>query len=302
MKFEQIKKENKIEYWQNIDKELGLSAEFFSHYFKKIGQEKKAEDIVQEWLQELMDWRSQNGISPIQNPEKDVFDLKELLTAKAENDLLSGKATVDSCYYNHLLLLSLGTSEIQKNSELQYKKEQDVDHEDILDVAVNDYRKEAFYKAAKSYLSNKNEYNKNTSANKYKLEKHDLDSDALLVLNKLQVLDSFYRDRDYYSFKTLPSFVADRMIENKQQSDLYYSQIFPKFESFSNLVAKDIFNNGADEVIDKFLHHFDRFLETKPLWALDKILKCFNSDTREDLVLDFIDKHIKSPSELKKAY
>ena len=41
MKFEQIKKENKIEYWQNIDKELGLSAEIFSHYFKKIGQEKK---------------------------------------------------------------------------------------------------------------------------------------------------------------------------------------------------------------------------------------------------------------------
>jgi len=70
MKFEQIKKENKIEYWQNIDKELGLSAEIFSHYFKKIGQEKKAEDIIQEWLQELMDWRSNNGISPIQSIEK----------------------------------------------------------------------------------------------------------------------------------------------------------------------------------------------------------------------------------------
>ncbi|MCK9439212.1 hypothetical protein M0Q39_04090, partial [Patescibacteria group bacterium] len=219
-----------------------------------------------------------------------------------ENDLLSEKATVDSCYYNHLLLLSLGTSEIQKNSELQYKKEQDVDREDMLDVAVNDGRKEAFYKAAKNYLSNKNEYNRNKGANKYNLEKRDLDSSALLVLNKFQVLDSFYRDRDYYSFETLPSFVADRMIENKQQSDLYYSQIFTKFESLSNLVAKDIFNNGADEVINKFLHHFDRFSETKPLWALDKILKCFNLDTREDLVLDFIDKHIKSSSELKKAY
>ncbi|MCK9439074.1 hypothetical protein M0Q39_03345, partial [Patescibacteria group bacterium] len=198
MKFEQIKKENKIEYWEKIDRELGLSAELFSHYFKKIGQEKKAEDIIQEWLQELMDWRSNNETSPIQNPEKDISDLKELLTAKAENDLLSEKATVDSCYYNHLLLLSLGTSEIQKNSELQYKKEWDVDHEDILDVAVNDGRKEAFYKAAKSYLSNEYKYNKNTSANKYKLEKRDLDSDALLVLNKLQVLDSFYRNRDYY--------------------------------------------------------------------------------------------------------
>lgn len=302
MKFEQIKKENKIEYWQIIDKELGLSAEIFSHYFKKIDQEKKAEDIIHEWLQELMDWRSNNGISPIQNPEKDISDLKELLTAKAENDLLSEKATVDSCYYNHLLLLSLGTSEIQKNSELQYKKEQDVDHEDILDVAVNDGRKEAFYKATKNYLSNKNEYNRNKGANKYNLEKRDLDSDALLILNELGVLDSFYRDRDYYSFKTLPSFVADKMIENKQQPDLYYSQIFPKFESFSNLVAKDIFNNGADDVIDKFLHHFDRFPETNPLWALDKILKCFNLDTREDLVLDFINKHIKSSSELKKAY
>ncbi len=302
MKFEQIKKENKIEYWQIIDKELGLSAEIFSHYFKKIDQEKKAEDIIHEWLQELMDWRSNNGISPIQNPEKDISDLKELLTAKAENDLLSEKATVDSCYYNHLLLLSLGTSEIQKNSELQYKKEQDVDHEDILDVAVNDGRKEAFYKATKNYLSNKNEYNRNKGANKYNLEKRDLDSDALLVLNELGVLDSFYRDRDYYSFKTLPSFVADKMIENKQQSDLYYSQIFPKFESFSNLVAKDIFNNGADDVIDKFLHHFDRFSETKPLWVLDKILKCFNLDTREDLVLDFINKHIKNPSDLKRAY
>lgn len=302
MKFEQIKKENKIEYWEKIDRELGLSAELFSHYFKKIGQEKKAEDIIHEWLQELMDWRSNNGISPIQNPEKDISDLKELLTAKAENDLLSEKATVDSCYYNHLLLLSLGTSEIQKNSELQYKKEQDVDHEDILDVAVNDGRKEAFYKATKNYLSNKNEYNRNKGANKYNLEKRDLDSDALLVLNELGVLDSFYRDRDYYSFKTLPSFVADKMIENKQQSDLYYSQIFPKFESFSNLVAKDIFNNGADDVIDKFLHHFDRFSETKPLWVLDKILKCFNLDTREGLVLDFINKHIKNPSDLKRAY
>jgi len=302
MKFEQIKKENKIEYWEKIDRELGLSAELFSHYFKKIGQEKKAEDIIQEWLQELMDWRSNNETSPIQNPEKDISDLKELLTAKAENDLLSEKATVDSCYYNHLLLLSLGTSEIQKNSELQYKKEQDVDREDMLDVAVNDGRKEAFYKAAKSYLSNEYKYNKNTSANKYKLEKRDLDSDALLVLNELGVLDSFYRDRDYYSFKTLPSFVADKMIENKQQSDLYYSQIFPKFESLSNLVAKDVFNNGADDVIDKFLHHFDRFSETEPLWALDKILKCFNLDTREDLVLDFINKHIKNPSDLKRAY
>ena len=302
MKFEQIEKENKIEYWQIIDKELGLSAELFSHYFKKIGQEKKAEDIIQEWLQELMDWRSNNGISPIQNPEKDVSDLKKLLTAKAENDLLSEDATVDSCYYNHLLLLSLETSELHKNPELQYQKEQDVDHEDMLDVAVNNGQKEAFYKAAKNYLSNKNEYNRNKGSNKYNLEKRDLDSDALLVLNKFQVLDSFYRDRDYYSFKTLPSFVADRMIENKQQSDLYYSQIFPKFESLSNLVAKDIFNNGADEVIDKFLHHFDRFSETKPLWALDKILKCFNLDKREDLVLDFIDKHIKSPSELKSAY
>lgn len=302
MKFEQIKKENKIEYWQNIDKELGLSAEIFSHYFKKIGQEKKAEDIIQEWLQELMDWRSNNGISPIQSIEKDIIDLKNILTAKAEADLLSEDATADSCYYNHLLLLSFKTSELHKNPELQYKKEQDVDHEDILDVAVNNGQKEAFYKAAKNYLSNKNEYNRNKGSNKYNLEKRDLDSDALLVLNELGVLDSFYRDRDYYSFKTLPSFVADRMIENKQQSDLYYSQIFPKFESFSNLVAKDIFNNGADEVIDKFLHNFDRFPETNPLWALDKILKCFNLDTREDLVLDFIDKHIKSSSELKKAY
>ena len=43
------------------------------------------------------------------------------------------------------------------------------------------------------------------------------------------------------------------------------------------------------------------FPETNSL-ALDKILKCFNLDTREDLVLDFIDKHIKSSSELKKAY
>lgn len=302
MKFEQIKKENKIEYWQNIDKELGLSAEIFSHYFKKIGQEKKAEDIIQEWLQELMDWRSNNGISPIQSIEKDIIDLKNILTAKAEADLLSEDATADSCYYNHLLLLSFKTSELHKNPELQYKKEQDVDHEDILDVAVNNGQKEAFYKAAKNYLSNKNEYNRNKGSNKYNLEKRDLDSDALLVLNELGVLDSFYRDRDYYSFKTLPSFVADRMIENKQQSDLYYSQIFPKFESFSNLVAKDIFNNGADEVIDKFLHNFDRFPETNPLWALDKILKCFNLDTREDLVLNFIDKHIKSSSELKKAY
>jgi hypothetical protein len=284
------------------DKEFALPAQLFSNYLKKNGQEKKVEDIIQEWLQELMDQRSNNGISPIQNPEKDISDLRELLTAKAEHDLLSEKATADSCYYSHLLLLSLGTSELHSNPDIQYKKEQDVDHEDILDVAVNDGRKEAFYKAAKNYLSNKNEYNRNKSSNKYNLEKRDLDSDALLVLNKLQVLDSFYRNRDYYSFKALPSFVADGMIENKQQFDLYYSQIFPKFESLSNLVAKDIFNNGADEVIDKFLHHFDRFSETKPLWALDKILKCFNLDTREYLVLDFIDKHIKSSSELKKAY
>jgi hypothetical protein len=302
MKFEQIKKENKIEYWQKIDKELGLSAELVSRYFKKIGQEKKTEDIIQEWLQELMDWRSNNGISPIQNPEKDILDLKELLTAKAENDLLSEKATADSCYYDHLLLLSLETSELHRNPDFQYKKEQDVDRECILDVAVNDSRKEAFYNAAKSYLSNRYEYNNNKSANKYKLEKNNLDSDALLVLNKLHVLDSFYRDRDYYSFETLPSFVADKMIENKQQSDLYYSQIFPKFESLSNLVAKDIFNNGTDDVINEFLHHFDRFSETNPLWALDKILKCSHYTTSENLILDFIDKQIKGPSELKKAY
>ena len=303
MKFEQINKENKVEYWEKIDKEFGLLAELFSHYFKKIGQEKKAEDIMHDWLQELMDWRSNNVLSPIQNLEKDISDLKELLSAKAQNDLLNEHATADSCYYSHLLLLSLETSELHKNPDFQYKKERDIDNEDILDVAVNESKKEAFYKAAKSYLLNEYEYDNNKNANKYKLKKNDLDSDALLVLNKLQVLDSFYRDRDYYSFKTLPSFVADKMIENKQQSDLYYSQIFSKFESLSNLIAKDIFNNGADDVINKFLNHFDLFSETKSLWALDKILKCSHySSTNEKLILDFIDKYIKGPLELKKAY
>ncbi|MDD2258133.1 MAG: hypothetical protein PHN43_02920 [Patescibacteria group bacterium] len=299
MKFEQIpkesKQENKTEYWEKIDQEFALPAEFFSHYFKKIGQEKKPEDIIQEWLQELMDWRASNGVNPIQSPEGDISDLKELLTIKAENDLLSEDATADSCYYNHLLLLSFKTSELHKNPDLQYKKEKDVDEEDALDIAVNNIKKEAFYEAAKVYLLNRNTSN-------YKLEKYSLDSDALVVLNKLELADIFCEKRDYDYFKTLPSFVADKMIKNEQQEDLYYPSIFSKFESFSNLAAKDIFSQGAYFVTDKFLNDFDRFPETDPLWALDKILKCFNLYTREDLVLNFIDKHIKSSSELKKAY
>ncbi|MDD3435418.1 MAG: hypothetical protein PHY76_02965 [Patescibacteria group bacterium] len=299
MKFEQIpkesKQENKTEYWEKIDQEFALPAEFFSHYFKKIGQEKKPEDIIQEWLQELMDWRASNGVNPIQSPEGDISDLKELLTIKAENDLLSEDATADSCYYNHLLLLSFKTSELHKNPDLQYKKEKDVDEEDALDIAVNNIKKEAFYEAAKVYLLNRNTSN-------YKLEKYSLDSDALVVLNKLELADIFCEKRDYDYFKTLPSFVADKMIKNEQQEDLYYPSIFSKFESFSNLAAKDIFSQGAYFVTDKFLNDFDRFPETDPLWALDKVLKCSNYSTPKDSILNFIDKYIKSPSEIKKAY
>lgn len=299
MKFEQIpkesKQENKTEYWEKIDQEFALPAEFFSHYFKKIGQEKKPEDIIQEWLQELMDWRASNGVNPIQSPEGDISDLKELLTIKAENDLLSEDATADSCYYNHLLLLSFKTSELHKNPDLQYKKEKDVDEEDALDIAVNNIKKEAFYEAAKVYLLNRNTSN-------YKLEKYSLDSDALVVLNKLELADIFCEKRDYDYFKTLPSFVADKMIKNEQQEDLYYPSIFSKFESFSNLVAKDIFSQGAYFVTDKFLNDFDRFPETDPLWALDKVLKCSNYSPPKDSILNFIDKYIKSPSEIKKAY
>ena len=299
MKFEQIpkesKQENKTEYWEKIDQEFALPAEFFSHYFKKIGQEKKPEDIIQEWLQELMDWRASNGVNPIQSPEGDISDLKELLTIKAENNLLSEDASADSCYYNHLLLLSFETSELHRNPDLQYKKEKDVDEEDALDIAVNNIKKEAFYEAAKVYLLNRNTSN-------YKLEKYSLDSDALVVLNKLELADIFCEKRDYYYFKTLPSFVADKMIKNEQQEDLYYPSIFSKFESFSNLAAKDIFSQGAYFVTDKFLNDFDRFPETDPLWALDKVLKCSNYSTPKDSILNFIDKYIKSPSEIKKAY
>jgi len=299
MKFEQIpkesKQENKTEYWEKIDQEFALPAEFFSHYFKKIGQEKKPEDIIQEWLQELMDWRASNGVNPIQSPEGDISDLKELLTIKAENDLLSEDASADSCYYARLLLLSFETSELHRNPDLQYKKEKDVDEEDALDIAVNNIKKEAFYEAAKVYLLNRNTSN-------YKLEKYSLDSDALVVLNKLELADIFCEKRDYDYFKTLPSFVADKMIKNEQQEDLYYPSIFSKFESFSNLAAKDIFSQGAYFVTDKFLNDFDRFPETDPLWALDKVLKCSNYSTPKDSILNFIDKYIKSPSEIKKAY
>ncbi len=303
MKFERINTGDKETYWHRINEEFALAAEYFSNYLKKIGQDKKAEEIIHDWSQELMDWRANIGDKPVQDIEKDIADLKSLLTAKAENDLLSEYATADSCYYDHLLLLSLGTSELHKNPEIQYKKDEEVDKEDILDVAVNEGRKESFYKEAIKYLSNSHEYNRNESSTKYNLETRELDADALVVLNKLSVLDSFYRDRAYYNFKTLPSFVADKMIENKQQNDLYYSAIFPKFESFSNLVAKDLFNNGVDDVVAKFLHHFDRFPETNPLWALDKILKCRrHSSSNENLMLEFINKYIKSPSELKEAY
>lgn len=303
MNFEKINTENKFEYWDKIDEEFGFSAELISNYFKKIGEEKKAEDIIQEWLQELADWRADNGASPVQNLEKDIVDLKEILTIKAESNLLSEEATADSCYYDHLLLLSLGNSEIQKDPKLQYKKKQDVDQDDILDVAVNDGLRDAFYREALEYLSNSKKYNKNKSKERYNLEKwnRDLDADALIVLNKFSALDSFYSNRDYYNFKTLPAFVADEMIKNKQQQDLYYHGIFSKFESLSDLVAKDVFNNGSYDVVNKFLNHFERFSETDPLWALDKVLKCDHS-VQEKSLLDFINNHIKDPVEIKKAY
>lgn len=303
MKFEEIKKENKAEYWQKIDKEFGFSAELFSNYFKKINQEKRAEDIVQEWLQELMDWRADRGISPIQSPEKDISDLKELLTIKAEGELQSDKATADSCYYNHLLLLNLGTSEIQRNPDFEYKNDSEIDHDNELETHLNDSRKKTFYDEALAYLLNSSDYNKNEGANRYSLKKQELDSDALLVLDKLQVLDSFYSNRHYYHFENLPAFVADKMIKNGQHNDLYYNQVFKKFNSFSDLVAKNMFNNGASDIITFFIHDFERLPETDPLWALDKILKCdCRNQFKELLLIDFVNKNIKSSQDVKEAY
>ncbi|MDD3711571.1 MAG: hypothetical protein PHP37_03170 [Patescibacteria group bacterium] len=304
-RFPEKNMEGDSNYWEKIDQEFALPAQLFSNYLKKIGKEKKVEDIIHEWQKELIDWRTKNGESPIQNVEKDITDLRELLTIKAENNLLSKYATADSCYYDHLLLLSLGTSELHKNPELQYKKDEDVDWDEILDVAVNEGIKNTFYSEAKSYLRNDSFYNRSSNRKyKYNLEKHQLDSDALIVLNELKVLDAFYNHRDYVNeFESLPSFVADDLIKRKERNELYFHHTFNKFESFSNLVAKDIFNDGRLGVVGNLLEDFDRFPETDPLWVLEKVLKCghFISNKSNSLI-SLINEHIKTPEDIKKAY
>lgn len=292
--------ESETDYFKKFDQELGMALELSFNYLKKEGKEKKLEHISQEWLQELADWRADNGINPLQNIEQDVADLKMILSAKAENDLLSEKATADSCYYDHLLLLSLGTSELNKKPELQYKNDEDLDLSDLIDVYLNNSRKATYYNEAKSYLKNESAYNHNTSPSRYTLMKKELDSEAILVLDKLGVMAQFYQTRDYYHFSSLPTFVADKMIENGQQEDLYYSAIYPKFESLSKRVAEDMINFGRAQVISYLEKDFSRFKGVESLWAWEKILKCSHSYNFP--TSNFINTHFKDAAELEQVY
>lgn len=290
-----------MEYWQQIDSEFGMASELYQHLYKGSGKDQSSEKILQDWLQELSDWRTDNGLAPVQDVNKDIADLRGLLSMKAENELLSEEATADSCYYNRLLLLSLGTSELQRDPKLKFENEADIDQEDVLAVSVNESKRNSFYNRARQYLSGKDEYNHNKGKNRDSLHTNELDGRALEVLNKLGVLEPFYAKRHYYHFKTLPAFVADELIARGQQSELYYYLVFPKFESLSNIVAKDIFNHGSDKVIGTLFKSFERFPETDPLWVLEKVLKCITFTSHVNFV-GFINKYIDNPADIKKAY
>ncbi len=283
------------EYFEKLDKEFGLASDILAKYYKSIGQETTPEEVITKWQQELIDTRAQYQEVPISNPEQDIADLKDLLTLKLKEAMLAEDATRDSVHASRKALLAMGCDEDIKKT---HKPDNEVDQEDILDVAVNENRKELYYQELKNYLKSKGNYYLYNHKDCQDLTYYnDFDADTIEVYRKLDVMEEFYKKRDYYNFSSLPASVADEMLEHGASSDAYYSQIFPKFESLSNNFLKDMFPRDVTGTLKKF----EKFTEADPIKLLERAALTIEPSGGY-LLKNFVDKNIHDEVALAKAY
>lgn len=291
---------SELEYWQKFDQELCLP--FLIASANDVGAESddKMAEISQSYLQQIADLRAENNISPVQGIEQDIFDIKSLLVAQAEANLLSEKVSPDSAYRDHLLLLLLNKSGLDFEERFAYQRDKELagaSEEEILD---NNQKKKNFYNEAKTYLFNRDNYNYQTKSWTKGLSVDRLDEKAILVFRELELMTELYKAQDFYYFNKIPSFVADDLVDREETERLYHWDTIPRFESLSNKVLKDMFNNGNYFVIDYLKNNLDKFPQVNPLWAWSKILKLEDS---YDLALGkFLHDNIKNDEDLSKAY
>lgn len=280
-------------YFEKIDEEFGLVSDIFSHNLKRQGKDIDPESIVQAWLQDLADLRSINNETLVQNEENDCLDLKNLLIAKFKLANDANKISSEDCYTNKLMLLVLGGDDLKKD----FLPDSEIDKEDILDVSVNEGKKRSFYKELKDYLLSTGDHYK--WRNGRYLERIDrLDADAVNVFKKLDLMDFFYQEKYYYSCKTLPSFVADDLLERGESNQAFYAQIYPKFEFLSEHVLDNLLARNNTSYI---LNDFPRFKDIDALSFFKKIVPICSSFSKE-LLIDWVNKNIDDSDQLLETY
>ncbi len=284
------------EYFEKLDKELGLASDIMSKYLKSIGQEASPEEVISQWQQELIDARAQYQETPLSNPEKDVADLKDLIALKLNEATLAEDATRKSVYASRKALLAMGfDNDIKK----EHKEDSEVDKNDILDVSVNEYNKNLYYDDLKDYIKGDHNHRLYSKKDCQDLTYYNgFDSEVVSIYEKLGVMDQFYKKRDYYNFSSLPASVADELLKRGMSHDIYNSQIFPKFESLSNDFLKDMFPRN----ITGALNRFDKFTEADPLKLLERASLSIIPGEDDHIIKEFVDKNISDESSLIKAY
>ncbi|MDD2680977.1 MAG: hypothetical protein PHE20_02610 [Patescibacteria group bacterium] len=286
---EQLEEEN---YWKKIDQEFGLASQIFSHYLERSDLETSSEDILQGWLQELSDIRADSQESPVKDLDNDIIELRKLINIKSHLALKAVDVNADAVYTNKLMLLSCGLDGLPK----EFVESDKLDQDDILEVTVNEYKRNKFYEDAKNYVASKYPYNIN--ANGAYLEYYgNRQADEALVWRKLGLMDNFYENKDYYHYKTLPPFVADDLLQRGDSYQAYASQNISKFESFSPLVFKDM----AARNIDYIFNNFERFPDANPVEFIKSAL-ITDSQHNDEKIKNWTQKNIQSREDLNELY
>lgn len=284
------------EYFEKLDKELGLASDILSNYLKSISKEQSPEEVIANWQQELIDARLQYQEPPLSNPEKDISDLKDLLVLKLNEAILAEDATRQSVYASRKTLLAMG---YDKDIKKEFKEDEEVDKNDLLDITVNEYNKELYYDELKKYLKGEGTHRLYSKKDCHDLTYYDgFDSEVVSIYEKLGIVDEFYKKRDYYSFSTLPASVADEMLVRGKSHDAYYAHVFPKFESLSNDFLKDMFPRN----VTRTLNIFERFTKANPLSLLERASLSIEPGENDSVIKEFVDDNINDEASLVKAY